>query len=213
MTTVGILGMTHDEEMQKKYRYPLSLVEKLIEEFNPDVICGEVHPKSWELYLIEGKPYGILGETQEEYPSLIFPYCEKNNISFIPVNWFEEDVFEEEPFDRYGVEKRKLLEKEHMQWQEEQLSAWNADRIPLNSFEYDEVTEKMYKWLHTVNPDVQNVVWNARHFIMLARVKNAVRKYEGKRILCIHGADHNYWYYKTLAEEDNIELVYPLRTK
>jgi hypothetical protein len=62
LAVVGILGMTHDEEMQKKYNYPLSLVE----EFKPDVICGEVHPLSWELYLNNGDPQGILGETQKE---------------------------------------------------------------------------------------------------------------------------------------------------
>ncbi|MBD7962771.1 hypothetical protein [Fictibacillus norfolkensis] len=65
MAVVGILGMTHDEEMQKKYNYPLSLVEELIIEFKPDVICG-VHPLSWELYLNNGVPQGILGETQKE---------------------------------------------------------------------------------------------------------------------------------------------------
>ncbi|MEW4219817.1 hypothetical protein [Rossellomorea marisflavi] len=38
MTTVGILGMIHDEEWQKIYHFPLSLAEELIVEFNPDVI-------------------------------------------------------------------------------------------------------------------------------------------------------------------------------
>ncbi|MEI5907692.1 hypothetical protein WAK64_11565 [Bacillus spongiae] len=95
MTTVGILGMTHDEEWQEKYNLPLSLIEELINEFNPDVICGEVHPDSWDLYLKEGNPKGILGETQNEYPKLIFPLCEEKNIKFVPVNWFELDVFKD----------------------------------------------------------------------------------------------------------------------
>lgn len=97
MAVVGILGMTHDEEMQRKYHFPLSLLEELIEEFNPDVICGEVHPSSWDLYLNTGEPSGILGETQNEYPHLIFPICQEKGIEFVPVNWFEEDVFEEGP--------------------------------------------------------------------------------------------------------------------
>jgi hypothetical protein len=50
LTVVGILGMTHDEELQKKYRYPLTLLKELILDFNPDVICGEVHPQSWKPY-------------------------------------------------------------------------------------------------------------------------------------------------------------------
>jgi hypothetical protein len=83
--------------------------------------------------------------------------------------------------------------------------------MPFNSFEYDAITNEMYDWLHTINPNVQNIVWNARYYIMAARVKNAAKKYPDKRILCIQGADHNYWYYQSLKGEKDIELVYPLR--
>ncbi|MGM7685274.1 hypothetical protein ACSVDA_24530 [Cytobacillus sp. Hm23] len=55
MTTVGVLGITHEEEWQEKYHLLLSLIEELLNEFNPDVICGEVHPDSWDLYIREGK--------------------------------------------------------------------------------------------------------------------------------------------------------------
>ncbi|MFB4166803.1 hypothetical protein [Virgibacillus sp. JSM 102003] len=211
MSIVGILGMTHDEEMQKEYNFPLTLVKELILEFNPDVICGEVHPKSWELYQTKGTPHGILGETQNEYPNVIFPLCEENNIKFVPVNWFEEDVFEEEPFDKFDFRAKKQLEEELNEWNEKKLSTWNKGEIPFNSFDYDDVTNKMYKWLQTINPDVQNIVRNARHNIMVARVKKAVKKYPDKRILCIHGAYHNYWYHQSLTNEKEIELVYPLR--
>ncbi|SDJ16384.1 hypothetical protein [Salimicrobium halophilum] len=211
MAVVGILGMTHDEELQKKYNYPLSLVEELITEFNPDVICGEVHPDSWKLFLNEGEPCGVLGETQKEYPNLIYPLCEAKDIEFVPVDWFEEDVFEEEPFDKFDYETREKLEDKRSEWNEQQLSTWNKGEIPLNSSDYDRVTNDMYNWLHTINPEVQNIVWKSRHYIMLARVKKTIEKYPGKRILCIHGADHNYWYHESLKEVENIELVYPLR--
>jgi hypothetical protein len=46
---------------------------------------------------------------------------------------------------------------------------------------------------------------------MIARVKNAIKKHPDKGILCIHGVDHNYWYYQSLKDERSIELVYPLR--
>ncbi|PFG13497.1 hypothetical protein ATG70_1701 [Bacillus sp. es.036] len=203
--------MTHDEEMQKKYNYPLSLVKELITEFKPDVICGEVHPSSWELYLDEGEPFGILGETQNEYPDLIYPLCEERGIEFVPINWFEEDVFEEEPFDKYNYETRQRLELELRQWQDKQLSTWEIGNIPLNSYDYDTITKDMYNWLQTINPDVQDIVWNSRHYIMLSRVKNTIEMYPDKRILCIHGADHNYWYYQSLKKVNNIDLVYPLR--
>ncbi|MED1863785.1 hypothetical protein P4V41_10010 [Fictibacillus nanhaiensis] len=203
--------MTHDEELQKKYNFPLTLVKELILEFNPDVICGEVHPLSWELYLNESEPAGVLGETQNEYPRLIFPLCEEKDIEFVPVNWFEEDVFEEGPFDRYDSEVKKILESELHRWNDKQLLICNKATIPFNSFEYDAVTKNMYDWLHTINCDVQNIVWNARHYIMTGRVKQTIRKHTGKRILCIHGADHNYWYYESLMKEKDVQVIYPLR--
>ncbi|MFJ7818992.1 hypothetical protein ACIQYX_24580 [Bacillus toyonensis] len=210
MTVVGILGMVHDEDWQEKYQFPLSLVKELILEFKPDVICGEVHPDSWELYLQEGNPRGIYEETQNEYPNLIFPLCEEYNIKFVPINWFEFDVFKGR-FDNVPIETRKQLESQLLKLTEEQLSSFDKGTIPFNSVEYDQITKEKYEWLHSVNPDVENINWNARHYIMIARVKNAIEQYNGKRILCIHGADHNYWYYESLKNIKNVEVIYPLR--
>lgn len=210
MTTVGILGMTHDEGWQEKYQFPLSLVKELIIEFEPDVICGEVHPDSWDLYLKEGNPKGIYEETQNEYQNLIFPLCEERNIKFIPVNWFEFDVFKGR-FDKFIEGTRLMLEEELLKWTNRQLDTWNSGTIPFNSKEYDQVTKEKYNWLHNVNPEVENINWIARHYIMIARVKNAIGENRGKRILCIHGSDHNYWYFETLKSVENIQLIYPLR--
>ena len=149
-TVVGILGVTHDPEMQATYHYPLSLMEELIRQFGPDVICGEVHPRSWRLYVETGQPYGILGETQEEYPQLIFPYCESRGVKFVPVNWFEEDVFDEGPFDRFNADTQQRLQRELTHWNNKQLATWDRGRIPLNSSAYDRVTQDMYSWLHEV---------------------------------------------------------------
>ena len=211
LTVVGILGVTHDPEMQEKYHYPLALMQELIQKFAPDVICGEVHPESWRLYRDAGRPYGVLEEVQEEYPALIYPYCESHGVEFVPVNWFEPDVFEAGPFDRFDAETRQHLEQELLAWNRQQMATWSRGRIPFNSSAYDGVTERMYAWLETINPAVQNIQWNARHYIMIARTERAIAEHPGKRILCIHGADHNYWYNRVLRERMDIELVYPLR--
>ncbi|MFD1020849.1 hypothetical protein [Thalassobacillus hwangdonensis] len=213
MTKLGILGITHDEEMQKRYNLTLDRIESLIDDFRPDVICGEVHPESWELYLNTGESNGILGETQQEYPSMIYPYCDKHQVTFIPVDWFEEDVFEEDVFDRFPQDERIELEAELERMEEVKLATtWDAGEIPLNSVEYDQATEEIYRWLNHLNPDVQQIRWNARHHIMIARVKKAIQSNPGKRILCLHGADHNYWYHKVLKKEETVEVVYPLKS-
>ena len=211
LTVVGILGVTHDPQIQAKYQYPLSLMEELIQEFAPDVICGEVHPRSWRLYVETGNPDGLLGEVQQEYPRVIYPFCERQGVTFVPVNWFEEDVFQAGPFDRFDAKTRQHLEQEWQAWNNKQMATWNHGRIPFNSLAYDGLTEGLYAWLEAINPAVQNIQWNARHYIMMARVESAVANHLGKRILCIHGADHNYWYHRVLRERSDIELIYPLR--
>lgn len=211
MTVVGILGVTHDPEMQAEYHYPLSLIEELIQEFAPDVICGEVHPLSWRLYVETGDPGGHLGEVQQEYPQVIYPFCERQRVIFVPVNWFEEDVFQVGPFDRFDAETRQRLERQLLAWNHKQMATWNHGRIPFNSPAYDGVTEGMYAWLESINPAVQHIQWNARHHIMMSRVQRAIADHPGKRILCIHGADHNYWYRRVLGERMDIELIYPVR--
>lgn len=45
---------------------------------------------------------------------------------------------------------------------------------------------------------------------MIERVKNTVNSNQGKKILCIIGADHNYIFIDELKGHD-IELKYPLR--
>lgn len=137
--------------------------------------------------------------------------CEEKGIEFVPVNWFEEDVFNEGPFDRFEFKVKKKLEKQLQRWNERQFMLVNSKNIPFNSLKNNAVTKDMYDWLHMINPDVQNIEWKARHYIMMARVKQTIRKNIGKRILCIHGADHNYWYYETLIKERDIQVIYPLR--
>ncbi|CAI8828250.1 MULTISPECIES: hypothetical protein [Bacillus] len=137
--------------------------------------------------------------------------CERNNITFVPVNWFEFDVFKGS-FDKFPSDERLRSEEELSHWLQKQLSLFNKGAIPFNSVEYDKITQEKYEWLQSVNPELQNIVSNARHYIMVARVKNVIEENEGKRILCIHGADHNYWYYAALKDEKNIEVIYPLRS-
>lgn len=62
MTTVGILGVVHDDELRQKYNLSLEFIKTLILDFNPDVICGEVLPSSWEHYKKDRTYRGYWGE-------------------------------------------------------------------------------------------------------------------------------------------------------
>src|SRR5689334_11019837 len=103
MTTVGILGTIHNEQLRERYNSTLTLYREFITAFNPDIICGEVHPHSWLKYLNNRNDKGYWGEPASEYWELIFPICEERGIDFVPIDWFELDVWNNfDPFNGYS---------------------------------------------------------------------------------------------------------------
>lgn len=212
MTIVGILGTIHNPELRERYHCPLTFYQELIEEFDPDIICGEVHPQSWNKYVKDRDEKGYWGEPASEYWDLIFPLCEEKNIRFIPIDWFELDVWNNfDPFNGYSEEKQKELEKIDDEWFAKQMSTHSIGRVPCNSNEFDEITKQKYEWLYQINPKAQNFRWVIRNQIMIQRVKNTYQSNPGKRILCIVGADHNYIFKEELNQEANLVVKYPLR--
>lgn len=111
MTTVGLLGTIHNEALRERYSCSLSLYKRIINDFQPDVICGEVHPQSWLKYRNDPEDKGYWGEPASEYWDMIFPLCEEQRIPFVPIDWFELDVWNDfDPFNGYDAEARKALE-------------------------------------------------------------------------------------------------------
>ncbi|MZQ81276.1 hypothetical protein GQF01_03950 [Paenibacillus sp. 5J-6] len=212
MSTVGILGVLHDDELRNKFDLSLEVIKKLIIEFNPDVICGEVLPSSWEKFKADPILRGYFGEPPSEYWDLIFPLCAELKFDFVPIDWVELDVWKDfDPFKPYSEEQRSSLNAELEQWFQRQLSTWNSSVIPFNSLEYDHITKQKYAWLEQINPESHVFRWTCRHQIMIQRIKNAIDRHQGKRILCIVGADHNHEIYEGLVKTKGIQLVYPLK--
>ena len=211
MTTVGILGTIHDEALRVKYNCTLSLYNELIREFKPDIICGEVLPLSWQKYQTDKNDKGYWGEPASEYWDLIFPLCEELNIKFVPIDWVELDVWNNfDPFATFSQEEANALKAVQDEWFEKQMRTFTSGSIPFNSDEFDEVTRQKYEWLYQLNPQAQNIRWDVRNLIMVQRVRNEVKCSPGKRILCIVGADHNY-FFKDELEKDTIQLIYRIR--
>ncbi|MBA2936947.1 hypothetical protein HZF08_01360 [Paenibacillus sp. CGMCC 1.16610] len=212
MSTVGILGVVHDNKLRKRYHLTLEIIKELILEFNPDVICGEVLPDSWEKYKTDPTHRGYWGEPASEYWDLIFPLCEEFKVDFVPIDWVELDVWMDfDPFKNHSELQRSALIAASEQWFQRQLSTWNSSAIPFNSLEYDDITKQKYKWLEQINPESHIFRWECRHLIMIQRINNAINKHLGKRILCIVGADHNHAIYEGLVGNKDIQLVYPLK--
>jgi hypothetical protein len=207
MTVVGILGSMYGIE---GYNCDLELYANLITEFKPDVICGEVHPDTWNTYLFDKSKRGFWGEAEDIYYDWVFPYCEQNNVVFSPVDWFELDVWNDfDPFVKFEGTHKEKLQSQLLQWFERQKAVWNVTPVPFNSKEYDDIARQKYKWLYDINPESQIFRWICRNQIMVQRIKNTIKEHKGKRILCFAGADHNYCYYDGLVGLD-LEIKYPL---
>lgn len=212
MTTVGILGVVHDHELRQKHNITLNLIRELILEFNPDVICGEVLPASWEHYQRDRNYRGYWGEPPSEYWDLIFPLCEEMKYDFEPVDWVELDVWQDfDPFIGFNEQMHSEYNAELERWFEKQLTTLGSSILPFNSSDWDNVTKQKYVWLEEINPQSHLFRYVCRHLIMIQRIKNATRKHSEKRILCVVGADHNHALYEGLVSDRDIQLIYPLR--
>lgn len=222
MTVVGILGVNHNDEVRNQYGLPLTLIRELLQEFKPDVICGEVTPFTWDLISrgVVHQAYGsgsdpafkpFWNEPASEYWALLFPYCKQYNVEFVPIDWLENDVWLGfEPSSVLSLSEKQQFDLELSAWDAKQLAACNQGELAFNTHVLDQITRGKYDWLQQVNPEAHIFRWTNRHLIMIQRIKQAMAKFNGKRILCIAGADHNSYFHEGLQGED-IKLVYPLR--
>ena len=51
MAIIGLLGTVHTDDLRKRLRYPLHLMESAIRTFQPSSILGEVRPEDYNRYL------------------------------------------------------------------------------------------------------------------------------------------------------------------
>lgn len=210
--TIGILGVVHNDELRIQTGLTLELIRELIVEFNPDVICGEVLPASLERYKRNPEERGYWGEPPSEYYELIFPLCKEKGIGFVPIDWVELDVWNDfDPLRNYEGEERTRLEQEDEEWWQRQLAGAGQGKIPFNSEAFDEATRRKYERMAELDPEAHAFRWTGRHLIMVQRIRNAIKQHQGKRILCIMGADHNHVLNEELRKIEGCEVIYPLR--
>ncbi|WP_194841374.1 hypothetical protein [Salinibacillus xinjiangensis] len=207
-TIVGILGTLHTEDLRTNYDYPLELLEKKISDFKPDLICGEVRPEDWDRYISDSDYTGYLGPS--EYRDSIIPLCEKNGIQFVPVDWFEWDLTNLSHFHDFTKEKQERLELELKERYRLIFSIAHKGKTPFNCLEVDNHVKAKHDLLSKINPEVQNLTWVARNQIMLHRIYEAINSNQNKRILCVAGFEHNYYYFQKLKERVDIQILYPL---
>lgn len=209
MSVLGILGTMHSEEIRKEANYTLKDLKELILEFKPDIICGEVRPEDFEKYLKDKNYDGYLGPN--EYKRCIIPLCEKHNIKFIPVDWFEEDIARLNYLEDKSEEEIEDINRIFESITKEYIEIGKRSKIAFNSFEFNEFIQGKQNFQQELNPKVHNIYWTARNQIMIERIKNALKENESKKVLCTVGCEHNYFYYKELKSLNDWQIIYPLK--
>lgn len=207
MSFVGILGTVHSDNMRKEFNYSLEKLREVIEAFNPEIICGEVRPEDWQKYCDDRNYDGYLGPS--EYRKLIIPLCEEKNISFIPVDWFEDDLIKLDYFQGKSEAEIDEIEKQFDSIMDTYMVAAKSSLLPFNSMEFSAIADKKQTFQGTINPTVHNICWTCRNEIMVERIKLAISENPGKRILCTVGAEHSYFYLKALTCS-GVEVIYPI---
>ncbi|WP_017815043.1 hypothetical protein [Paenibacillus shenyangensis] len=209
---VGILGVVHDDALRFQYDLTLEVIKELILDFDPDVICGEVLPTSFEKYKEDSDNRGYWGEPPSEYYELIFPICNQQKIKFVPIDWVELDIWNDfDPLRDYSGLEKEHLEKELEIWWEKQKEAAIKGDIPFNTASFDTVTKQKYQWLKKLDQNSHFIRWECRHLIMLQRIRNAIKDNPNGKILCIVGADHNHILKEELNNLKDVQIIYPLR--
>jgi len=208
MSVLGILGTIHSDEMRKEYDFSLKKMGELIEQFEPDIICGEVRPEDWEKYCNNNEYEGYLGPS--EYRELIIPLCERKGIKFIPIDWYEDDMVDMDYFKGKSELEINDLEKQFESIMNVYIEVAKKSTIPFNSLAFNDVVKSKQDFQNSINPEVHNVYWTCRNQLMTYRIKKVLDANKGKRVLCTVGAEHNYFYCKELQAID-WKMIYPLK--
>ncbi|MBR7796326.1 MULTISPECIES: hypothetical protein [Virgibacillus] len=210
MTLIGLLGTVHTQELREKFKFSFELLEELILEFRPDIICGEVKSEDWKNYTKNEKQYtGYLGP--DEYKKSILPLCKERNILFHPIDWFDSSIARLDHFDNYTKGEQKDLEEQLFIMYDKILKKSKECKIPFNGHQIDALVKEKHNWLHEINPEYQNLTWIARNQMMIINIKQVININPQKRILCTIGFEHNYFFFEQLSKLKNVKINYPLR--
>ena len=208
MTIIGVLGSVHSEKMREEHKYPLSLLKKVILDFKPDIICAEIRPEDWKKHLADSNYTGYLGPN--EYRNLILPLCKEHKIDLVPVDWYEDDMVGMQYRDGQSDEDIAEYEKE---LKDIMTRFWDAasSNLPFNSNKFNRVVEEKQDLQKNLNEPMHRIYWELRNEMMTFRIKNVINNSPNKRILCIAGAEHCYYYLHELHKVNNIDIVFPLK--
>ena len=201
---LGLFASVHSADVLSQCNWTEEMIVELFDNFNPDVICGEVRKEDFDTNASYQGP--------GEYRRYIFDYCKTRDIPFIPCDWFCEETIAASKTDEMDTANAETLCQYNI-LMEDYMSVGMASDIPFNSDEYNSIVEKKQLLQQKSNPYIHKLIWTDRNNHILENIKNVVKLNEYHKILVVFGAEHIYWLKKHLENKPDIEIIFPLNSK
>jgi tetratricopeptide (TPR) repeat protein len=204
-TEVMVLGTIHYSHM-KNPNYNLEDIVQILDSYNPDAICVEIPPEIFrkKQYLVEMTLASIYGIDKE--------------LPVYPIDWWTKGTREERAaYKKTDEFKRKKalmdslrkaskiireFEEKNGQWKD---FSNKKDFFWYNGEEYNAYTIENYRISMEVFGDhLINLYYQTRNDSMVARIKKAIEKHRGEKIIVLTGAEHKHYFDREFDKDKSI---------
>ena len=201
---IGLLAMVHNPGLLLECGWDDNKIISLIDQFNPDIICGEVRPEDYE----SNSSY----QGPNEYKRFIFDYCKRKNIQFAPCDWFSEETIAANQIDEMANANEGLLSS-YNDIVEKYVEVGKNSEIPFNCNEFNNLVRNKQEIQKKANAKIHKLVWTDRNNSIMKNIMNVISVNQNKKILIIFGAEHIYWIKDSLENSLGCNLIFPLKNK
>jgi len=218
---VIMLGLIHSGHIDSE-TYPLSLVEQLIRDINPDYILTEIPP---DRLADAAAGFATTGKVTEdrvkvfpEYRDVVFPLSREMNFKIIPAAGWTRGMAD---YRRKALRAIRDNPARAADWaayeaanteMDSSIGARSDDPLFIHTDEYDAITKKgLSPYATLFKDDLGQGDWehiNAAHYSL---IDSALDRHigEGATFLITYGAGHKYWFLEQLRLRDDIDLINP----
>lgn len=218
-TEVTIIGMIHSGH-RTSGKYPLSLVETIVRNVNPDIILTEIPPDRIDAALSSFQQTGKVSEQRTrafpEYTDVIIPLQQELGYSIKGTAAWTSDIAATRSAALNRIKNNPARANEWQAWQASQdtfsntLNGRGNDPLYIHSKAYDKAVEARYgPYMQYFEADIGKGGWqsiNRAHWANIASELDAV-KGQGKRILITYGGFHKYWFLRELEKRDDVIIT------
>lgn len=218
-TEVTIIGMIHGGHRTSN-TYPLSLVETIVRNVNPDIILTEIPPERTAAALSSYKETGKVTEQRTrafpEYTDVIIPLQQELGYTIKGTAAWTSDIASTRRAALSRIRNNPARADEWQAWQASQrifrntLNGRGDDPLYIHSNAYDEAVEARYApYMQYFEADIGKGGWqsiNRAHWANIASELDAV-KGQGKRVLITYGGFHKYWFLRELEKREDVVIT------